>query len=754
MCPDPVNKDWTIEMNNLHDGFQRSENRPLCDNIYFTEARLAFPETARASARSVVGAAFLIAGIAPAMAQESVTLETIDVQAVGQQGDLPLLQRTSVSGKTGTKIVDLPQSVQIVPAETIREQGGTDLDAAIRNVSGINQGGGDGFGFAERFLIRGLNPQIYSDSISEGDQRNGIQQSINGVDHIEIVKGPGSALLGSGPPGGAINIVHLMPSSILGYGASTQFGTFNSTTTNLYVTGPTNVSGLNFRVDGLVQHTDGFRSLAKGDYELRPVLSWDLNGHHISLSVDARHLTAVPDPAGIVYFNGVPANVSRDTKYSTPFGSVTQNYIRATLNDAWAAADYVTVNNHFSYMHRTSDFLRNGDGSVATGIAETGRQLREQTDRFDDFDYQLEPVWKFHTASIGHTLLTGFEVHYQSLFANRATADLPDITNIFAPVIPELSTSGLNFLQDARHSGFTDNLTATYLSAYAADQIDVTDKFKIRLSGRYDHWDTELTPQAFVPGRIVSGTQVFQPGVTYGRIDNPLSWSAGALYHIVPGVSPFVGISRSNLANFSSEATTAAIHDPESALQLEGGLKVAAFDDRLEFTIAGFNVRRNNVFVLVGDSFVFNNQRTRGVEFDAQVHLTPEWKIIANMTEQSAALTSNPSAPSATGNQPIGVPKHIANLWTTYDFAIGGLKGFKVGAGLSYRDKIFANVANTTSVPAYVLFDAVLTYTQPTWDVSVGVKNITNRFYFVNANSAGAFVGEPRTVFAKASVHF
>ena len=309
---------------------------------------------------------FLFAGISSATAEESVTLQAIEVQGSGQGDNLPPLQQTPLADKTGTKIEDLPQSVQIVPAVTVTEQGGTNLDAAIRNVSGVSQGGGDGFGFAERFLIRGLNPQIYSDGVSEGDQRNGIQQSINGVDHIEVIEGPGSALLGSGPPGGAINIVHLLPLPALAYGASTQFGTFNTTTTNLYATGPTTVPGLNFRVDGLVQHTDGFRALKKGDYEVRPVLSWDLNGHLISLSVDERHLTAVPDPAGIVYFNHMPADVSRETKYSTPFGSVTQDYIRTTLNDAWAAADFVTINNHLSYMHRTSSILRNGDGSVAT----------------------------------------------------------------------------------------------------------------------------------------------------------------------------------------------------------------------------------------------------------------------------------------------------------------------------------------------------------------------------------------------------
>ena len=66
----------------------------------------------------------------------------------------------------------------------------------------------------------------------------------------------------------------------------------------------------------------------------------------------------------------------------------------------------------------------------------------------DDFTYQFEPVWKFHTGSVFHTLLTGTQIEWQSIDDNRATATLPNITNIFAPVIPETSTAGLNFMRD------------------------------------------------------------------------------------------------------------------------------------------------------------------------------------------------------------------------------------------------------------------------------------------------------------------
>jgi iron complex outermembrane recepter protein len=112
------------------------------------------------------------------------------------------------ASKTGTKLADIPGSVQTVPHELLYEQGATVLRQSLENASGVNFGGQDSKGFYDHFLIRGLNAQIYEDGFSDGDQLGGVSHSLNGDDHIEVVEGPGSALFGSGLPGGTINIVH------------------------------------------------------------------------------------------------------------------------------------------------------------------------------------------------------------------------------------------------------------------------------------------------------------------------------------------------------------------------------------------------------------------------------------------------------------------------------------------------------------------------------------------------------------------
>ena len=682
---------------------------------------------------------------------------------------VPPLQQAPALGKTGTKVGDLPASVQIIPREVVNQQGGTMLNDAITNASGIVQGGQDSKGYFDHFLIRGLNAQVYTDGFSDGDQLGGLSHSLNGVQRVEILEGPGSALFGSGPPGGTINVVHFAPSPDFHYGASVQAGSFGTVTTNAYVTGPSTVPGLNYRVDATVSHADGFRDLTSSDYEFRPDVVWNVNNHTFEFSLDARQLHQTPDSYGMIYFNGSPtAGAPINAKYSTPFASAVQDLVRPTVTDRWWISDYLTINNRFSYLYRDIDVLGNGDSTTThiaadptspSGFDVVGRQLRHQHDRDSDFDYQFEPVWRFNTGSVGHTLLTGFEYMHQTIDTQRTTADLPNIADAFAPVPPEASLTGLQFKCDSSHSCDDDRMVANFYSFYATDQVDVTDRLKVRAGVRQDLWNTALTPLITVPsasnpsapGVFTSEGTPLLANVTQERNDAPVSWNVGALYKLLPGVTPYAGVSKSFLTNFNSESVQNGIGAPESALQYEAGVKFSLFDDRVSLTTAVFDVSRDNVATVVPatETVVFDSQRTRGVEASLDARVTDQWHLLANATFQNAVITDNPQGIASVGNHPQGVPADMANLWSTYRFSIAGVPGFMVGAGLNYRDKSYSDLTNLNSIPAFVVGNAMLSYEEPTWGISLNVKNFTNQRYYVAANAAGALVGEPLSAFVK-----
>ena len=142
------------------------------------------------------------------------------------------------------------------------------------------------------------------------------------------------------------------------------------------------------------------RGLESANYEFRPAVSWNHDNHVTTFAVDARDIQRTPDSYGIVYFNGPPLTAVPNTaKYSTPFSFGNQDVERAAIANSWWYADYVTINDRFSFLHRDVDILRNSGGTVS-GTMLTSRQLREQIDNDNDLFYQFEPVWKFYTGFV------------------------------------------------------------------------------------------------------------------------------------------------------------------------------------------------------------------------------------------------------------------------------------------------------------------------------------------------------------------
>ncbi len=91
------------------------------------------------------------------------------------------------------------------------------------------------------------------------------------------------------------------------------------------------------------------------------------------------------------------------------------------------------------------------------------------------------------------------------------------------------------FQCDAKHSCDNDHLVADFYSLYATDQIDLTDRWKLRVGVRQDWYNTELDPLITVPGRFTSTGVPLIAGVPQTRNDSPVSWNVGTLYKLYPG---------------------------------------------------------------------------------------------------------------------------------------------------------------------------------------------------------------------------
>lgn len=683
----------------------------------------------------------LAMGASAALAEEPAPSATLP--AIGVDGQVEGMARPVATSKTGTALEDLPIAVQVVSKALAEQQGATGLKGAVlRNVSGLSEGGGSSYGFFDRFTSRGLDMNFMSDGMGDGPMTNGYNRSMTGVERIEVLKGPGSALFGSGSPGGTVNMVRAKPQKAFAFGGSETAGSFGASATTVYATGGTGLDGLLYRMDGGYSRADGFRGIGHESSEFLPTLEWRSGKDHtVTVALELRRQNQVTDSYGIPIAGTALVGISRETKLYSPFAKADQDAAKLTLSDEWTLSDLLSINSRVTMADRRLEILRNAGGTVAANsFTMTGRQLRKQNDHWQDMSAQVEPTWTFTTWGIGHTALTGVEVQRHVVSADRYTATLDNIVDIRNPVIPEATTAPTY----GTHN-FDSLITANYTSAYVNDQVDVTDRLKLRGGVRYDYFVTEVE-QKLWQGRGE-------------RHDGKWSWQAGALYKIAPGISPFVGYSRSHLAQLSSEALGSSLGametnltEPERGTQWEVGVKAESEDKRYSASLSAFDVMRENFIQISGTNVFQASQETKGIELDLSVEPILGWKTTANFTLQDAHLTNFPSDPTLVGRKPLGVPATMANLWTALD--IPGLEGTRLAGGVSYKGVTYKDNNNYQHIPGYVVADMVATQQLERVELAGGVRNLFDRDYFVRNSNAGALPGEPRTFFARVAAKF
>ncbi|MBI3637645.1 MAG: TonB-dependent siderophore receptor [Candidatus Rokubacteria bacterium] len=672
-------------------------------------------------------------------ARQPLPLPEMKVDAPFSRPAVP--ERASTGTKTDTPLLDVPATIQVVPKEVFVEQGQHTLDAVTRNVSSVNLAAQSAYGFFNNFLIRGLSQQFLRDGLVDGPAINGYVRTLSDVERVEILKGPGSALYGSGQPGGTVNLISKMPTATpyyAVYGSGGSFGTYGFGTD---FGGPLLSDILGYRFNTADYHTDGFRGVGATIREVLPLLQWKLDPENtLTVKLDYRDVEAVADTVGIPFRGRTIIGVPLDTKLYTPFADTEQSIYRLALRLESRLGENLLLRNEFAVLHRDLDLLRNAANPAfaANGITLTGRNLRDQTDHATDWVYHIEPVWTVPTGPLIHTLLGGFEYQLHLLDTRRSTAALANIPDAFHPVIPEQSRAGLVFVRNFdRHSEGAD------YALYAQDQMTLTEQWKVRAGVRADRFDSEDFDRVNRPRR--------------SRTDDELSWNAGVVYQPVKIASFYAGVARSFFSNITSEAVQGAALVPERGTQYEIGAKSLWLDGRVSLNAALFHTTRENFLVAVGpDQIPIGEQKTQGFELDLASEPVPGLKLYANYAYQDSELVRlSPTDPSqGKGHQAVGVPLHAAGVWTTYELQSGVLRGLGGGGGVVFKDGVVVDTLNTQRLPPFAVLGLVGFYHTTHVDYQVNVNNVADTTYYVTARNGAGAPGDPLSVLGRVVVRY
>ena len=706
------------------------------------------------------------------------------------EADKKAVQQVEISGrfegeiasaKSGVALRDVPMTLSIVAADVLQEQGALTLDAAIKNVSGLTQSSTNNYGYFNNYLARGLQVNFLRDGLPDGPAVNGYVRTLTDVQQIEVLKGPGSALYGSGAPGGFLNLVGKKPENQAAQSVDFGLGSFNERHLKLDLTGPlasgsssdqtSSSAPIKYRLISSYLDTDGYRGYGNKTIELLPSFVFASGAGQVT-SLDFRHLdsTIHNDSVGMPFRNHMILDVPQENRYYTPFSqsvskidSVSLKHV-AQINEEW------TLRAALAYGKRDLDFLRNVPSwrlnDPVTGTQIVNRTWRDQQDRLHDSNAQFESVWR--TAS--HEVMAGVAWSQTDGTAMRKQALIAPIANIFAPVLPETSNAALDEVL-----AWKRDVKSAQSGIYLQDQMALSKEWKMRASIRYDRYSIDDAGDynslfdaggAFL-STLADNKQSFvsKPAQIKHEIasvsSGKLNSSLGAVYQASAETSFYVGVAGGSFSNFTTEMGRTAFA-PETSRQWEIGNRSVFLNGLVSSNIAFYDTRRFDFFQTAnGLSGTLGSSQTRGVDVELMARPMQGWKLRLAYAYQDAELTkyvnvvTKVNDAAVIGKQVPGTSKNQLSLWSSYDLQAPALKGFGFGGGLSYRDAFYADASNTNQAPGKVVLDLLAYYRTQQFEVQANIGNASNaRWYRYATGDGGVAPGDTRSLNLSARFKF
>ncbi|CCE02194.1 TonB-dependent siderophore receptor [Bradyrhizobium sp. STM 3809] len=636
--------------------------------------------------------------------------------------------------KTATPIEQIPQSIQVIPRSVIADQNNVTVTEAIQNVSNVQGTNTLAIGTTGPFgqtTIRGFLAQQYLDGMFNM-YNVGDRDSLVNVERIEVLKGPNAILYGGGagsPLGGAINIVSKLPTDKASLETGVTFGSKNYVQPYFDVNQPLSADKtVLFRFTGTYTSNNTFVDVVHQDrYSLNPTLTLT-NKEDTTLTIQGRlsrleqqayqGLPAVGTVAGSFRLNpdlyigpsGIPKSYSEVKSVTATFDHRFDPIWSFNIKARWA-------DQNFDQRSQTT-LSAAPDFPPSTWALQNIELLQKQ--REISVNPNLEA--RFRLGPTNNVWLAGAD--YSRItdrgHMNADVGVLPvDLLN--NPVFPTPYTDPT--AASPTFFSYTDiNSVYTTKGLYTQLQSTIYDRLHILAGVRLASINIDYVENYPFSLGVFSPTQ-------FGSDTTRALPRFGAVLDLVPGLSVYGSYSEGMQASTFTQALNTNVQ-PETSKQVEGGFKFN-INDQLTGTVAAFDIRRQNVPVVIGVGVGAQSaQESKGYEADLIWQPTRNWKVIASYGHTDVRYSdSNTGTPQ--GNRVPGVPEDSGRFWVNYTFDWPALRGWSAGAGVYVASSQYVDNFNLYKTPGYFTVDAKIAYETEHWRASFNVKNLTGQKYFV-----------------------
>lgn len=697
--------------------------------------------------RSLVTFAILLASSTQVMAEDKLVKEDIEVITVqGRAAQFYFVEESTMATKTPTDYMDLPQSVQVLSKELIRDQAARQTSDLYRSISGVTQFSYSGI------TARGFRQdQVRYDGV-QGDPYSGfsIPQLFN-VEQVEVLKGPTGMLYGAGQPGGLLNYVTKKPkfthhSEIaLFTGNEDLFGGYADTTNAI-----NEDATLAYRLGGFYQSKKGFRNNTDEENTLLSAgLTWlptddvDITFQYdfIDQDLGGHRLRGVPVDDNGNFLTDISYSPNEKTDFQRLTADVWQVIAKTQLSDN------LTNNTVLRALEneRTQNYHEN------RGLADDGRtmtrEFRDQLRENSEWSITTDFVYQMTTGDIEHILLFGAdyfnsELHYESKFGRGAASLIPDI-DIINPVY---GANTNDYLLKVRPDSDSES---NRLGIYVQDQIRLSEHWLAIAGVRFDKFED------------VGVTDNFKSS------DDNYSPRIGAIYQPNDDMSVFGNITQGfqpqslyNQQQSSFDDDVIGDLKAETSVQHELGIKNQWLNSSLHTTVTAYHIVKENVTSWNPDDTGINDGiaaivqigevTSEGVEIDIVGDITETWTGTVSYAYNKAKITGGApdSVSNSVGDEFVNAPDHTLGIWTRWELpSINSAIAF----GTDYvSDRISLS---GQKVKSYTVWDASWRSTVNNFEIQLNLKNLFDKEYATSGFNErnGHFPGEPRSVLLQVS---
>ncbi|MBB4010243.1 iron complex outermembrane receptor protein [Rhizobium taibaishanense] len=677
-------------------------------------------------------------------------LQTITVNAKqSTRGYQPV--STSTATRTDTPLLDVPQAVNVVSGDVLRDQDARSLGDALGNISGITQANTLG-GTQDAVIRRGFGDNRDGSILTDG-LKTALPFSFHATtDHVEVLKGPASTLYGILDPGGMVNVITKKPENVFSGEAYSSFSAYGAgkygATSGLDVTGPIAGTDLSYRFITEGQNSDYWRNF--GDtkkWMVAPSLTW--SGEDTDVTVSYMHDDySVPFDRGTIFDlkTGQAVDLSRRTRLDERYNITDGNSDLAKISiDRQVSDDWKLSLNYAYSRNEYSDNQARVTGYNPTSGAVTRRADATQYSTLYNHALRADLTGDVEIGRFENDLLFGASYDYSdTLRTNMLRCANNSKFNINNPVYGTLAQCAT---VSAADSDQTEQLSTA--SVYMQDSLHLTDQWILVGGLRYQYYDLYAGK-----GRPFNANTDSNGGA--------LIPNGGIVYKLTPEISFYANAART----FRPQSSVSSYYgnlDPEEGTSYEIGSKFELLEG-VSANIALFSARKNNVAYsenIGGESVVKTAGlvRSRGVEIDVAGQLTDHWEGIASYGYTDAKVLEDPDY---AGMQLPNVARHTGALSLAYDFGEIGPDGnrLKIGGGIRAVGRRAGINNNSYFLPGYGIVDLFAAYTfnfERPLTVQVNLKNIFDKTYYTSSIGSTNYanqIGEPFNVTVRASVKF